>query len=217
METLIDKALALFFKVPEQGKVKTRLAKKIGEEKALLIYKGLLKKTIQVVEIYCDSAKVEPFGFYEGLLSKEVLTFFSSLSRWRFYPQRGQTLGERLKNAGIYLFKKGFKRLIFIGADCPFIKATHLERAFRFLERHSVVIIPSEDGGYVLLGLTYTLGDKLSIIFDDLPFETSELLNQTLIRLKNKSLSHVLMPPLYDIDTFDDYVRYRYEWGIKQK
>lgn len=69
-------AIALFFKVPEEGKVKTRLAKVLGKSKALQIYVELLAKTVKTIETYTQKSKVALFGFYLGTPGEEVFRDF---------------------------------------------------------------------------------------------------------------------------------------------
>lgn len=203
---LQKEAIALFFKVPEEGKVKTRLAKVLGKSKALQIYIELLAKTVKTIEAYSQKSRVALFGFYLGSLGEEVLELFNAKERWKFVPQDGFSLGERLKRAGGYLFSQGISRVLLIGADCPLIEDLHLDKCLRRLIEYPVVIIPSHDGGYVLLGINSTMYERLSILFDDLPFETPNLLKETLDRLRD--IPYFLMPSLFDIDTYEDYERY---------
>lgn len=93
-----------------------------------------------------------------------------------------------------------------LGADCPFIEDQHLDECLRRLVEYPVVIIPSDDGGYVILGMNSTIYERQYILFDDLPFETPNLLKETLDRLRD--VPYFLMPPLFDIDTYVDYERY---------
>jgi rSAM/selenodomain-associated transferase 1 len=204
METL--EALGLFFKIPEKGKVKTRLAKDVGEEKALEIYKELLWKTVKISEHLFLQRRIKLFGFYGGERLARIKAFFNFNFNWSFLPQEGKGLGKRLKRAGELLLNFGFERIVFIGADCPFLSLDYLKSAFERLKDYPVVFGPSEDGGYVLLGFNFLFKNRLFLLFDYLPFETTKLLDKTLERLKPEDFS--LLPTLFDIDTFEDFQKY---------
>ncbi|MFN3504990.1 MAG: TIGR04282 family arsenosugar biosynthesis glycosyltransferase [Caldimicrobium sp.] len=207
----LSKALALFFKVPEEGKVKTRLAKTLGKAFAIKVYKHLLKKTICTLE---NLKGVALFGFYSGKIILEGFSYFNFKKNWKIIPQEGNDLSEKLKVAVELLFALGYEKIVLIGADCPYLTPFYISLAFQKLEEYPVVIGPAKDGGYVLLGLTQNF-PNYHILFDGLPFETSELLKETLIRLPEKSF--YLLPTLEDVDTFGDLLRYLLKGYLKKK
>ncbi len=204
MENL--EVLSLFFKIPELGKVKTRIAKKIGKEEALNIYQYLLKTTVKTAEEFTFFRPVKLFGFYEGDHLNQIKKFFNFKMGWRFIPQEGKTLGERLKRAGEVLLNLEFKRVVFIGSDCPLVSVEYLHEAFQRLEKYSVVIGPSQDGGYVLLGFNESFKERLFLLFDNLPFETSKLFDKAVKRLSFNKF--YILPQLFDIDTLEDWQKY---------
>lgn len=204
METI--EALALFFKIPEKGKVKTRLARVVGDEKALKIYEELLWKTIKTAESLFIQRRVKLFGFYKGEELIRVKKCFDLRINWILIPQEGKDLGERLKRAGELLLNLGFERVVFIGADCPLLSSEYLLLAFESLKSYPLVIGPSEDGGYVLVGFNHTFKNRLFLLFENLPFETSFLLERTLKRFNPNDF--YLLSELFDIDTFEDYQKY---------
>ncbi|MFN4131952.1 MAG: TIGR04282 family arsenosugar biosynthesis glycosyltransferase [Caldimicrobium sp.] len=197
------KAIAVFFKVPEKGKVKTRLSKAIGKGLALKIYQWLLRSTIEKVEAL---EGVDLYAFYKGNFSAQVLKYFHVKRKWRFIPQVGKNLGERLKYAGAFLFSIGYKEVLYIGADSPYIDKLYLSQAFTKLQNYPLVFGPAYDGGYVLVGLRADFKEKLSLLFDGLPYGSAYLLDQTLQRFPESS--YYLLPPLGDIDTFMDFLKY---------
>lgn len=207
METL--EALAVFFKIPEKGRVKTRLAKEIGDDKALEIYKGLLLKTINLAETFHSIRQVKLFAFFDGKCLLRNTEFFNLKRAWRFIPQERGDLGIKLKRAGDLLLALNFKKVVMIGSDCPVISVEYLREAYANLEKYPVVIGPAKDGGYVLIGFNYLFKDRLFLLFDDLPFETTRLLEKTLKRLSPGD--YYLLPGLFDIDTLEDYQNYLYQ------
>uniref|UniRef100_A0A832LWU8 Glycosyltransferase n=1 Tax=Caldimicrobium thiodismutans TaxID=1653476 RepID=A0A832LWU8_9BACT len=208
VENLI--ALALFFKFPEKGKVKTRLASSLGKRGATFIYKYLLKQTIKNLEKFKENARRESklylFGFYEGRISSVDLGVFAFKQKWLFLPQVGKNLGERLFSGTKLLFELGFEGVILLGADCPFIDVPYLNQALEALRFCPIVIGPALDGGYVLLGVRQDFRENLPLLFQGLPFETSYLLKETLSRLPEGSC--ILLPPLFDIDYPKDLLRW---------
>jgi len=204
METL--KVLSLFFKIPEFGKVKTRLANEVGEEGALKIYEELLKEVVKTCEAFSEENEVILFAFYYGSQFEKLSQFFNFSSKWRFLPQVGKNFGERLKRAGELLLSLGFERIVFLGGDSPLVDKSYLKSAFDALEKFPLVIGPSRDGGYVLIGFNSSMKGRLSELFDDLPFGGEHLLQETLKRFSEKEF--FLLKPLFDIDTLRDFKDY---------
>jgi len=204
METL--KVLSLFFKIPEFGKVKTRLAKEVGEERALWIYEELLKEVIKTCEAFSEENEVFLFAFYHGSQFEKLSQFFNFSYKWRLFPQVGKNLGERLRRAGELLFSLGFEKIVFLGGDSPLIDKPYLKSAFDALEKFPLVIGPSRDGGYVLIGFNSSMKGRLNELFDDLPFGGESLLQETLKRFSKKE--YLLLKPLFDIDTLRDFRDY---------
>lgn len=189
-----DKNLLLIFvKNPEKGTVKTRLAKTVGHEKALNTYLKLLDYTIEVAE------KVEA--------KKQIwYSLFADNSDGLGGPgfekkvQHGENLGIRMSAAFKQGFNDGFKKILIIGSDCPGISAEIIENGYDRLDRQDVVIGPSEDGGYYLIGSNKFIPE----IFNEIPWSTENVYPETIRVLKNKSLSYSLLPVLNDIDTEED-------------
>jgi glycosyltransferase A (GT-A) superfamily protein (DUF2064 family) len=176
-----DKLLIIFAKEPRLGKVKTRLAKDIGEAEALKVYKNLLKKTFST--------------FWKTKYKVDI--HFSS-------RQKGRDLGARMLNAFSISLKK-YKKVVLIGVDCPFITKTLINKAFIALSKHELVIGPTQDGGYYLIGLTKIY----SAIFKKISWGTNKVLKQTLRRSRIKPY---LLKKLYDIDTIKDLKK----WGERK-
>jgi hypothetical protein len=96
------------------------------------------------------------------------------------------------------------RRALLIGTDVPGYDVPYLARAAAALERHDAVVGPAEDGGYVLIGLARDVD-----VFSGVPWSTPEVMAATRTRLAAAGASHVELPPLWDVDTHDDYVRWR--------
>ena len=188
---MVNKSLLLVFsKNPTLGKVKTRLAKSIGKEKALEIYKALLKKTASVLE----ELEVDIHLYYSDYIEKDDL--FSTVVKQK-KRQTGEQLGERMFNA----FRESlvsYDKVVIIGTDLWTLDIQDIKNAFRALENHAAVIGPSTDGGYYLLGIK----EVIPQIFINKQWGTSSVLPNTLKDLK--SMKYHLLPEKNDIDTFSD-------------
>lgn len=185
--------ILVFCKAPQLGTVKTRLAAKIGAEKALAIYQSLMQKTFEVV----NSIPVEKQIWYsEPHASVDKLP-----SKTEIHIQQGQDLGQRMSNA----FEKAFRNfgpILIVGTDLWTLEKTDLNHAFKQLETHDVVIGPASDGGYYLLGMN-TFYPSL---FQNKTWSSDRVLQDTLADLKNQSV--FLLDQKNDIDTFEDLQNY---------
>lgn len=186
--------LIIFVKNPELGKVKTRLAKSIGDKAALDVYKKLIVTT----EKATVSLQVDRHIYFSDKISNDY---------WKNdhkKVQQGIDLGERMCNAFKNGFESGFDRIILIGSDLPGISKEIISEAFYKLQETAVIFGPSQDGGYYLVGM-----NKLHLcIFKNMPWSTSNLLDKTLEKLYEKNVAVSLMQTLNDIDTFEDLKEY---------
>lgn len=182
--------LAVFFKVPILGKVKTRLASEIGEKKSLLIYTQMLDDTFKKVT---KLNNVDVCGFYDGEEYSQNLTFIC-------YKQEGRDLGERLINAFSKLFSEGYNKVCIIGADSPTLPEKYIHSAFSMLDKVDVVIGPTIDGGYYLIGLK-TLYPKL---FEDISWGSKTVFDETLKKIHSVRLTYHILPKWFDIDRLSD-------------
>ncbi len=181
-------------KNPVKGKVKTRLAKSIGNEKALQIYKMLLHYTGNIVAQLknCDKAI-----FYSDFIDKNDMW---DKDFYQKYVQDGSDLGERMKNAFAFEFQNKYEKVLIIGTDCHELKTEMLQKAFETLDNNDVVIGPAIDGGYYLLGMK-SLHKEL---FENIPWSTENVLLDSINILKKLQLKYHLLPALSDIDTEDN-------------
>ena len=195
MSKIVNRSLLLVFsKNPTLGKVKTRLAKTIGKDKALQVYKALLKKTASVLE----ELAVDIHLYYSDYIEKDDL--FSTIVTQK-KVQTGEQLGERMVNA----FQESFisyDKVVIIGTDLWTLETQDIKNAFKALEQHSAVIGPSADGGYYLLGMT----EVIPQIFVNKQWGTSSVLPNTIEDLK--SIKYYLLQEKNDVDTFSDLEEY---------
>lgn len=188
----MDNLLIVFLKNPILGKVKTRLAKDIGNESALQVYLKLLDINLQCILNF----KGEVHLYFDSFLP-EGKTYPKHL---KLFIQKGNDLGERMSNAFQNSFEKGFKKCIIIGSDCPAIEPKHLEKSLINLDTTDVVFGPAIDGGYYLLGMNKYYPE----LFKNVEWSSEKVLDQSISICINKNLKHHLLEPLRDIDTKDD-------------
>jgi rSAM/selenodomain-associated transferase 1 len=188
-----ESALIVFVREPVLGKVKTRLAKGIGDEKALVVYRFLLEHTLQI----CTAINCIKEIYYADLM---VANDRWSLPGFNKNTQSGEDLGRRMYNAFKACFEHGYTKVIIIGSDCYELNTGIIDKAYRKLDRQDVVIGPTFDGGYYLLGLTQLLPE----IFENKSWSTDLVVRQTLQDLRKKSLAFSLLDQLNDIDNADD-------------
>jgi len=137
----------VFTRNPELGKVKTRLAKTIGNESALNIYKFLLNHTeIAIRGINCDKAVYYSIKVRNNDIWDKTV--------YQKHQQKGNDLGERMHNAFREAFSKGYKKVVIVGSDLYDLEAKDINYAFEQLSKCDVVIGPAVDGGYYLLGFS---------------------------------------------------------------
>lgn len=191
-------AVIIFTKYPQNGKVKTRLGKTMGNEFAAGLFKLMAENIFKI----CLSLPVEDFSLFLFYSEKNERNSVESWvdKRFSLQPQEGADLGERMKNAFRFVFKNRFNKVVIIGTDCPENNTGILLRAFNELLRKNVVIGPSTDGGYYLIGM-----DKFyPFLFDDIEWSSNSVFKETIKRIKQNKLTFHLLPELTDIDTEKD-------------
>lgn len=189
--------LIIFVKNQVKGKVKTRLAETVGNEQALRIYKKLTDYTYSVA----DAVDTDRQVWYSDFIAIDDVWDESE----RVYAkklQEGSDLGERMKGSFRQAFNDGYKRVVIIGSDCAEVTPEILADAYRELEEHDLIIGPSEDGGYYLLGMN----KFYKRLFDDIPWSTASVLPQTLKTAKELNLAIHFLPELNDVDTEEDWL-----------
>jgi uncharacterized protein len=185
--------LIIFAKNPEMGKVKTRLAKTIGDKNALMVYLKLLEHTHQIAE----KVEIEKAVYYSDRLEN-----FDLLDYYKFpkYLQVGTGLGERMQNAFEKSFSKGYKKIGIIGSDCYLLTPDILTSAYKKLEAFDIVIGPAEDGGYYFLGMK-----KLHYyLFENKNWSQEDVMLDTILDCKKNNLTYFLLETLTDVDTEKD-------------
>ena len=178
------------------GKVKTRLASGMGDLRALEIYKHLMQLTYSVLE----DVSAPVWTYYSDFIPETVNPPIA-----KSFVQEGHDLGERMANAFARSFESGMEKAVLIGTDCPTLQSQHLNEAFEALTHSDLVLGPANDGGYYLIGMKR----KADYLFEGISWSTAEVLSQTLAVATAHGLHFTLLDELSDIDTQEDWERYR--------
>tara|TARA_B110000046_G_scaffold14984_1_gene14434 strand:+ start:1979 stop:2671 length:693 start_codon:yes stop_codon:yes gene_type:complete len=183
--------LLIFTRNPELGKAKTRLAKTVGDETALEIYKFLLQKTRDVsLKVTSDKAV-----YYSVKVRSNDIWDSEGYQK---HQQIGEDLGIRMLNAFKNSFDAGYEKVLIIGSDLYDLTSENIESAFSKLDTNDVVMGPAEDGGYYLLGMN----SLRASIFRNKNWGTETVRAATLADLKDKKVH--LLQELNDVDVFED-------------
>lgn len=194
--------VALFVRIPIPGRVKTRLAKKLGADGACELYKAIVTDVLQNIKnaglslyLFCD-------GMNNGYLPQEWIDASDKV-----VVQQGDSIGERMAAAFEHCFNEFIDKVILVGSDIPGIDVDVLLTAEKVLETRDVVIAPAADGGYCLIAMKKN--SFLPMVFQDIPWSTDTVLKGTLEKCEEFRMEIELLEALQDIDTIDDLNSYR--------
>ncbi|WP_439519919.1 TIGR04283 family arsenosugar biosynthesis glycosyltransferase [Hydrogenophaga sp.] len=195
-------AVAVLAKAPVPGLAKTRLIPLLGASGAARAQRRFALQTLATVR----AASIGPLTLW--CAPDEDHRFFRTLRRRhgvRVVPQPQGDLGHRMARAMRGHFERaGAVPLLIVGTDCPVLTADHLQQAADALQTHDAVLIPAEDGGYVLIGLRRPLPE----VFQRVDWSTDRVLEQTLDRLREAGASWHALTPLWDVDEPGDWLRW---------
>jgi rSAM/selenodomain-associated transferase 1 len=192
-----DTCVLLFVKYPERGQVKLRLSVDLNEDVAVELYRCFVQDTLATVK------KINTHLFICFLPYDVERKFKDWLgSTFPFLPQEGANLGERMKNCFTHVFTQGFRRVILIGSDSPDLPGAFLHNAFAELRTHDVVLGPSSDGGYYLIGFRDTT--FLPSVFEGIHWSNPTVLQETVEKIHHEKHRLSLLPVWSDIDTIID-------------
>ena len=195
-------AIAILAKAPVPGRVNTRLIPAIGAHAAAILQERLTERAITTA-LAADVGPVTLWCAPDATHS----TFLKSVMQHRIVlkPQPEGDLGARMLAAAA----ASSSPVLVIGTDCPALTDLHLRGAANALrEGTDVVIIPAEDGGYVLIGTR----KPQPAIFADIAWGTNTVLADTRTRIIEQRLMLIEQPPLWDVDTEADLARLESEF-----
>jgi hypothetical protein len=193
--TVTNRTLVIMAKAPRLGSVKTRLAKSLSLQAVTELYRCLLNDTIALAQglDHVEIAIVCPASDVEDLSRAVAKTA-------RIVPQTGQGLAAGLASVFARFAAPGHQRVIAFNSDSPHLPTTVLERAFDVLEACDLVVGPTHDGGYYLVGAR---ASHPSLFTSD-GMGTASALEALLTRARALGLSAHLTEPFYDIDVAAD-------------
>jgi rSAM/selenodomain-associated transferase 1 len=196
-------AVAVMAKAPQPGLAKTRLIPLLGAAGAARAQRQMTLRTLATVR----RASTGPLTLW--CAPDAGHRFFRALHRRHgvvCQPQEAGDLGLRMEAAMAHHFDQTPKQpWIVVGTDCPALTPEHLQHAADALQNHEAVLIPAEDGGYVLLGLRL----PLPVVFERVDWGTPHVLAQTRSRLREANVLWKELPPLWDVDGPTDWARWQ--------
>jgi len=196
-------AIAIMAKAPLPGEVKTRLCPPLSYEEAAQLYRCFLLDKIKQLNSLKATAPAVAYT------PEDTEPLFEAMvpSSFTLIPQKGPDLGARLSNTLNQLLESGYRRVMAIDSDTPTLPVAYLEKAVSVLSKPEIDVVlgPSEDGGYYLIGLRRLQPE----LFEKMRWSTAQVLSETVRRAQAKGLKVVCLPTWYDVDTPEDLKRLR--------
>jgi uncharacterized protein len=195
-------ALILMTRIPIPGRTKTRLMKVLSGEECAQIHRCFLMDIFNTLKNIKDSTDV--FLTYTpedslGIINEMVPEWIAS------FPQKGEKLGERMKASIDMLLKEGYKKVILIGSDIPDLSSKDIEDAFAVLDSDDIVLGPTVDGGYYLVGMKKIHKELFS---DNLKWGNKSVFEATVDIANKCSLKVGLASKYRDIDDEKDLLNF---------
>lgn len=190
-----NKAIIFFTRIPTLGKTKTRLEPFLGKDMCVKlqtvfikdIYNNIKNMGIDIIINYSEDGELEVL---KGITHNDEL----------FLKQEGKNLGEKMHNSIAFSLKK-YRSVVLIGSDLPLLNKKDIEIAFKLLETKDIVISPTYDGGYYLIGMKEENKDIFNI-----KYSTSSVFEETLDRIKSSGKSYGVGNIQLDIDDKSDFL-----------
>ena len=192
-------ALVVMARVPSDRRGKSRLIRGLGGDhvelrRALLLDTLDAARGVADADLFVAFEPADSIAEMRGLVGDAV----------RLFPQQGDTLGDRMRNAFERLFAAGYPAVVMIGSDLPSLPASHIAQAFQCVrDRDALVIGPATDGGYYLIGLRRLW----PAMFTSITWSTADVLATTTRIAEACGLTVSLVSPWHDVDTVDDLRR----------
>lgn len=191
-----DKVIIFFTRIPTLGKTKTRLEPFLSKECCVKLQTAFIKDIyynikdmgIDIIINYSDDGDLE---ILKNIIDKDTY----------FLKQEGKDLGEKMNN-GIVFALREYKNVVLIGSDLPLISKTDIKLAFDTLETKDIVISPTYDGGYYLIGMK----EETEEIFN-IKYSTSSVFQETVKKIVSLGKSYGKGNIQLDIDDKDDFLK----------
>lgn len=199
MKSKTGKGVIFFLKFPLKGKIKTRLAKAVGDTFALKLYECFIRDMLDKLE----SVEVES-DIHLFLTPSDKIP---AMRRWLnkdypIHPQEGFDLGQRMQNASKHMFQQNYETCIIVGSDFPDLPVAVLAEAFNSLRTSDVVIGPAADGGYYLLG--FQRKKFCEAVFQGIKWSTDSVFQETMETFKREKVRVKTLLQWWDVDDVED-------------
>jgi rSAM/selenodomain-associated transferase 1 len=190
-------------KAPVPGLVKTRLVPPLTHEQAAELYRALLADQLEHLK------NIDGVARYLAFTPNAAAATMRQLGgdAYAYIAQSGEDLGQRMQQLFVDLWRLGQRTVVLIGSDLPALPLAILDEAFTQLssEEHKVVLGPSHDGGYYLIGMNR----PTPALFANITWGHDQVLAETTARLRRLGVTFALLPSWFDIDTLEDIQRLR--------
>lgn len=186
-------ALIVVVKNPVAGAVKTRLQTRYTPTQAADLYTAFVKDTLETARTLDLDKRIIAYDPPDA--ENAVRTKFGN--DWEYIAQVQEDLGQRMYQALLTQIQSGAQKVILIGTDIPSLPASHITHAFEQLQNKDIVLGPSTDGGYYLVGLSRPCPE----IFDNINWSTPTVFSETVEAIQKNNYTLGLVPPWFDVDT----------------
>lgn len=201
MNFKVNTCLIVFAKNPIPNQVKTRLFPKLSPEEAASLYRAFLTDWCETlaelsnIDLVIAYTPPDSQPDLQALIGDDVT----------YIPQTGEDLGARLTSATQWASKNGYEKILLVGSDSPTLPLSYIFQAVVGLDSREIVIGPSMDGGYYLIGFSAeNLVEIVPSIFEEIAWSTPHVFQQTVERIQIMNATLKLLPPWYDVDTPED-------------
>lgn len=200
-------ALILMTRIPYRGNTKTRLMPILSPIHCEELHQAFLEDYYQCFKAFKDNRKIfvayAPENFQESFLD-------SIPKDYGCFVQEGENIGIRMRNAFDYVFKLGYEKVVLVGCDIPHIQEFTYNNAFEKLEESDLVICPTYDGGYCLIGMK-TIYEKLFV--NDVKWGNQSVVERTYNMANEIGLELSLLEKYRDLDEYSDLISLQKEYS----
>jgi rSAM/selenodomain-associated transferase 2/rSAM/selenodomain-associated transferase 1 len=189
--------LGLFLKYPQKGTIKTRLAKRIGDNLTLRLYECFIRDML-------DKLTSLPYDLHIFVAPPDKVM---ALCQWLgsdlpVHAQEGRDLGERMKQTFDKMFQMGYESCVLMGSDFPDLPGSVITDAFEGLKTAEAVIASADDGGYYLIGFQRL--HFCESVFQNVAWSTDRVFQQTMDIFKQEKIRVKILRKWWDVDDFDE-------------
>jgi rSAM/selenodomain-associated transferase 1 len=193
------RAVLVFSKLPEAGRVKTRLIPALGAVGAANLYARLLERQLGWLTV---EAGYPVQLWLTPSMDHPLIQQWANVSALSLFLQQGEDLGQRMMHAARSALQH-YQQVVLLGVDCPALTPLHLRQAFAWLESYDAVLGPAQDGGYVLLGLKSTPEP----LFNGHSWGQADVAETTRMAMRELHWDWRELPLLWDLDRAEDLTK----------